>query len=195
MRYLKNYKLFENNNIEYIRMLISNHKLKEFIDEMDILYKNSDFENINQTLIMTANYCDYDMTKILIDEYKADVNCIDNESKYMKLTPLIRTSDIDIMKLLLENGANVNHCSSNGKNILIYEASYSDSNTNDRIIFLLDLFLQYDIDLNMKDNDGYDFLDYLEKDKQDKILSWLDENYPDEYFKYMKNKNIEKFNI
>ena len=189
MKHLKKYKLFEAQTT--IERIIINNKLDEFIELMDDL----DQHNINQTLIITANLDNVDMTKILLNDYKADPNHIDEHFFKNKYTALLRSSDFDIMKILLESGADVNHLALNGRNILMYEASYDDSNTFHRISQLLDLFLEYGLNMSLTDNDGKDFIDYLDGDIQVHIKHWLNENYKTEYDIYMKNKATKKFKI
>jgi len=181
-------------SIRDIESIIITNSMNDFVNLIDAFNQ----DDINQTLIMTVNLANIEMTKLLINKYNANPNWIDLNHKDMKFTSLIRTESIEIMEILLDAGANPNHQSKTGRNVIMYDASYIET-TFQRIVSLLQLFLHYDIDLSLKDNDGYDVFTLYDKthksEKNGLVLNWLKKNYQSEYNKYMKKIQIKKFKI
>ena len=53
------------------------------------------------------------------------------------------------------------------------------------------LIIEQGANWNIKNNDGKDFMDFLDKDTKEDIIN----NYPDKYQDFLDLKNMDKFNI
>jgi len=129
MKYLKNHKIFENNNLKYLNCLVNNdmYCVEDFLKNHnppeqilnDYIYIHT--LHVFNTINTAAQ--NYKLNKIFIDN-NFDINGVDNNKK----TPLFiatlvkfknNNTSIKIVKLLLENGADINHIDKNDNNVLL----------------------------------------------------------------------------
>jgi ankyrin repeat protein len=68
------------------------------------------------------------------------------------------TYKFEIAKLLLEHETSVRVVNKSGKNVLLLLANWKDPRTTENMLLLLDLFLKYHVNVNIKQNDGYSAL-------------------------------------
>ncbi len=94
----------------------------------------------------------------------------DSAFKYSKDTPLIRAifrNNIRLVKLLLENGANVNYVNALGNTpLLLLCKNYNN-------LEMLKLLLEYGADLSIKDEKGYDSRLYTISEKKIDLMNYL----------------------
>jgi len=116
-------------------------------------------------------------------------------------TPLINAAKsffLSGIKVLLENGADVNQINKSYENALIVISQYPrytiDKNIN-IIHKIIDLFIEYDINLNQRSiGRGY-VHNYSALDYSDEIALYIMEKHPEKYEEYLMKNNTEKYNL
>jgi ankyrin repeat protein len=93
---------------------------------------------------------------------------------------------IQIVKLLIRKGANVNDQEYRGQTPLMGVANYAFENLK-----LLELLIDAGADWNIVDNDGYDFMYRLSTENYNNIV----EKYPEKYKQYLIKKEANKYNL
>lgn len=161
------------------------------------------YESLNQDYLNKElfKYCgsksSLEYIKKLIKD-GADVNYI----TFDKTTPIIKASKhllYNIIKVLIENGANVNARNILNETGLIVISQYPNYtlNKNKKTIYkIIDLFIENNIDLNIKATIGRGYTqNYTALDYSDLIKDYIEKKYPDKYKEYISRKTAEKYNI
>ena len=117
---------YNDSNIYLVKLLckdgylINNDRYDLFMRWM----KENDFRNYEDgyynyyNLITNAIYGNsYQELRYIFNNYELDVNYIDKEFKYSYLETAIRYKRVEIFKLLIDNGANVNYVNSNNNTL------------------------------------------------------------------------------
>ena len=128
---------------KYIKLLLTGNQI---VDAQDNEGKTA--------LMLAALHGHYRVAKLLIEEYKADVNIQDNNG-YTALMLAAYNGREHIVKLLLENGAEVNVQNEDGNTALIL-AKYN--NPYDSII--TGLLKKYEADVNIRNKKGVSALNF-----------------------------------
>lgn len=121
-------------------------------------------------------------------------------------TPLMKSSlslFYSGIKLLIESGADVNIQNRNGETaflIIVDLPSYIVVKNLNNIKKIIDLFINNNANLNIKNKKGYDIFDYLKNYKfmpNDKnvLNDYIKNNFPKKYEEYSIIKNSEKYNL
>jgi len=147
-------------------------------------------------LMIAVDIGDIDRVKLLLS-YKADPNIIsDDLNKNTALHMVCRKSfmndlNIEIIKLLLDNGADIHARDSYGREPLHWVGGISDNHMRTRV---LDLLMKYGADLNAQDNNGDTPLNIMIDFLWSRDASWfasLFESYGDKINPDIKNKKGE----
>lgn len=116
-------------------------------------------------------------------------------------TPLIEASKkmfISAIKILLENGADpniVNDMNETGLIVISQYGSYIIKMHINKIYEIIDLFIKYNIDLNIKSiGRGY-VHNYTALDYSSQIKDYIEKTYPEKYEEYLIKQNEEKYNL
>lgn len=127
----------------------------------------------------------------------ANVNCHDSMRNN---TPLIIASqrlNYSIIKLLIENGADVNLSNKNNNNCLYYiinQNTYNYNKYKNRINSIIDLIITSGINLNNENKSNLDIFNDIQKSNPF-MIQYIIDNYPDKYKEYTMKKTANKFNI
>lgn len=97
------FKIVQSNDHEALQNLIAKNQI-------DLNQKNSDSCTL---LHIAAKYGSFECAKILIKNKKCDIDFQEQTSSHTALNFAIQNKKIDIMNLLIENGANLNLRTSN----------------------------------------------------------------------------------
>ena len=95
---------------------------------------------------------------------------------------------VDIIKMLVNAGADINIQNDDGETSLILAASYHAPHVN---LYVIRALIDGGSDWSIKDNKNKDFLDYLNKMNKKIII----ELYPEKYEGYLIKKDMEKYNL
>lgn len=124
-----------------------------------------------------------------------------NHKNVLGDTPLIEASKklfSSAIKLLLENGADpniVNDMNETGLIIISQFGSYIIQKNLNIIQDIIDLFIQYNIDLNIR-SIGIGYVhNYTALDYSSEIKEYIEKTYPEKYEEYLIKQNIEKYNL
>jgi ankyrin repeat protein len=124
---------------------------------------------------------------------------------------------LEIVKVLIENGTDVNCKNNNGWTPLIWLSNYgnleivkvliengADVNCEDNdnwtpliessyqgYLKIVKVLIENGADWNIKNKDNKDFMDYLSKKNKEIIIR----EYPEEYELYKLKKDVEKYNL
>jgi len=127
----------------------------------------------------------------------ANVNCFD---RIRYNTPLINASqqlNYSTIKLLIENGADINLVNKNNKNCIFYivnQNTYTYTKYKNKINNIIDLLISSGINLNNKNKSDVDIFDNIQESNPF-ILQYIIDNYPEEYKEYLMKKTANKFNL
>lgn len=147
-------------------------------------------------LMIAVDIGDVERVKLLLS-YKADPNSIsDDLNKNTALHMLCRKSfmsdrNIEIMKLLIDNGANIHARDAYGREPLHWIGGISDPNFRTKV---LDFLMKHEADLNAQDNNGDTPLNIMIDFLWSRDASWfasLFESYGDKINPALKNKKGE----
>jgi len=129
-----------------------------------------------------------EQVKKYIDDGR-DIEAKTNDSTIMMSA--ISYGRSDIVKLLIENGADVNHGTEWSDPLIRFGTNFYKYNDLEMLKILLDA------DAKIKTNDiGSNFITELKDDFYEKeVLHYLKTKYPNKYRDYMKLKNVKKFKI
>ena len=119
-----------------------------------------------------------------------DPNIIDFNKNNL-LTYACKTPDIidfDIIKLLIDNGVDVNYDKNNRNTPLILCSYY---NKIDECKLLIDA----GADMWFEDMFNHNSLYFIFKHKNDELLQWLKENYYSDWKKFFREKKANEFNL
>lgn len=123
-------------------------------------------------------------------EHKANVNCRNGADR----TPLMlaaRKRFYSVMKLFIENGADINAIDRDNNNAFYYliTGSYRARKTFFKII---DFLIENGINIFHKNNQGNYFLDFI---KNPDMLNYIKEKYPEIYEEWLLRKEADKYNL
>jgi ankyrin repeat protein len=122
-------------------------------------------------------------TQLLID-YGIALDDVD-EYKQTALMCAVMDDRLDVVKILINAGANYNYIDNNGRNCL-FSIKYGHS------VELIEYLINVGVDYNHVDDSGEDFFDYLiDLGYQYNRLT----KYSKKYFNYLKQHKQKKFNI
>lgn len=121
----------------------------------------------------------------LINDKDIDINYKDNHN-YSPILVAAMKERLQIVKLLIEKGANVNDQDYRGQTPLMGVSNYTYEK-----IELLELLINAGADWNIVDYEGNDFLDRLSNISYTIIV----EKYPDKYKQYLIKKEANKYNL
>ena len=127
----------------------------------------------------------------------ANVNCFDDDKFNTPLIIATKKLNYSTIKLLIENGADVNLVNKNNKNCLFYivnQNSYTYNSYKKLINNIVDLIINNKINLNAKNKKNLDIFSDI-KESNPFILEYIIDNFPDKYKEYLMIKNTDKFNI
>ena len=124
----------------------------------------------------------------LVDELKLLLksrNDLINQRSIQGWSPIIvasYNSQIDVVKLLLKKGADINDTGDNGTSVFMYAKSAFVNDTTDDFFFL-NWLLDKGALINHKDLHGLTVLDYVHKEKSDALYRFLLANGAKKYTK------------
>jgi len=131
----------------------------------DICKKNpniiNDADNILRTPLMWASLNKFLMVVKILIKYNADVNLRDLDGR----TALMMASTPKIIDILLKSGANVNIQNNNGETIIMEYLKWTTLDEN--LIIYLKKFLEYGLDLSIKNNQGLNLFEKVKKEKEE----------------------------
>lgn len=182
MKYLENYDS-KNNNNELI-MKLFDQLYNEKLDIIGFIKQHKidiDAKYFDMTILTkAANVSNYEICVKLI-ENGANIHYIDGYN----ISIIMRTPDIRIMKLLIDNGIDLDVVSSNGNTDLMYRSWVSAPD-----IEKIDLLIDSGANIDIKSN-GNTFYDMLPDD----IKKHIRDKYPEKYKRILKLKKMSTFNI
>lgn len=172
-------------NTEFVYNLLKENptleEVKEGFNELHGIDINARFE-CNATLLSTAIEYQNDLKIIeFIVNQGFELNPSDSspldkvlyflfEDYFENLDESKTVYYLDILKILLEGGAKPNHQNSTS---LIVGKFRGDRGSIKLQIELLELFIEYDTDLNIQDEDGRSMLFYCNEEEEKRIVSFL----------------------
>jgi ankyrin repeat protein len=158
---------------------------------IDKISKNLDYINYDNydygTFLVVCSYNNrYSVIKYLLEN---DANPNITHDKISPLNYAASNGYLDIVKILLKYGANINDVDNNNETSIISAAMNSGTNV---ILYLLEKGASW-----TRDNSNNFFIDYLNKfnTNEKKLIDEIKNLYPEEYKKYLKIKKSEKFNL
>jgi len=193
--------LYNDNNNKFDNKILSIIKL--LIDYgIDVNYLDSQ----DNALTLSLSNCDvigYDPFFYLVENENIDINQILNDDNQNVLNRFFTLNlrytntnmKIKIFKKLIEKGCDINNIYTtrgNNKNISSLIFLTRNENGSNRYELYMEILLENEnTDWNIKDSNGYDFLDYLSVDDLDYVIK----KYPKKYKKYLSKKRAKKFKI
>jgi len=125
----------------------------------------------------------------------ANIDCVD---VIHRTSLIIATNYLNysIIKLLLENGADINIVDKYGDNCLFYivkQDNYTYHTLMNKINIIVDLIITHGIDMNIKNNNNKDIFGLTNANPF--ILQYIIDNYPEKYKDYLLKKEADKFNL
>ena len=183
------FKLYENDNISlkdlFYEINYSNVDEEEIINiiEDNNIDVNSIYKS-NSILEIAANHSHYGLCVYLIN-HGADVNFLNS----LHQTILMRTSNIEIMKLLIDAGIDLDIQSKNKKTVLLYSASYAPLTKKDLDVILL--LIQSGANWIIEDGSGNTFIDYLNTPDKE----FFKEKFPEKWKRYERRLKSKDFNL
>lgn len=171
MKYIK---LFEISTKSQENDLIRASKRGSSKTVEDICKKNpniiNDADNILRTPLMWASLNNFLMVVKILIKYNADVNLRDLDGR----TALMMASTPKIIDILLKSGANVNIQNNNGETIIMEYLKWTPtllisiySLDENLMIIYLKKFLEYGLDLSIKNNQGLNLFEKVKKEKEE----------------------------
>jgi len=148
----------------------------KYIKKFEKAFESSLMDDINNNNIVHI--------KRLIDS-GVDLDVQDNEGD-TALTWAAYKSNKEIVELLITAGASLNVQDNDGNTALILSLFKNNNN-----IEIAKILTKAGADWSIKNNDGYDFFNWLIPVKQEQIIKL----YPKKYKEYLINKDSKKFNI
>lgn len=113
-----------------------------------------------------------------------------------------REINLEIIKLLLDYGANVNLTINNNPPVILsYAGNYTKKNNSKEYIEILRLFLKAGAKLFIEDEDGLNFFETIEmngslnKKTKKELLNIVKEESPEQYQEYIARKESTKYNL
>jgi ankyrin repeat protein len=149
--------------------------IKEILEKdmsIDIDQKDNEGKTALMSFCLNANNINklnLEIAKIFINDRKADINVKDNESKSV-LIHACDTGHLEIVKLLIEKGADINHKDKLGLNALVYAAVRAN---NDSIVKIL---LENKIEL-VADSKHRNIWNWAIENNKKEILEIIRKNY------------------
>lgn len=133
----------------------------------DICKKNpniiNDADNKLRTPLMWASLNKFLMIVKILIKYNADVNLRDLDGR----TALMLASTPKIIDILLKSGANVNIQNNNGETIIMDYLKWTPTLDENLMIIYLKKFLEYGLDLSIKNNQGLNLFEKVKKEKEE----------------------------
>ena len=178
---IKNYNIADKLN-KYYQNDINQEEIYKAIDNCSDL----DVYSVNTIKHYTALQFAINKNDVDIVEYLLKKGANPNQPSIVNLYPLFSAVDfenIKIVKLLIEYGANPNIRSFNLETplLLSFKKSY---------IHIIEYLLPI-TDWTIVNKKGYDIFDYMDDNYKKKIIK----EYPEKYEKYLREKEMKKFNI
>jgi ankyrin repeat protein len=163
--------------------------------------KNIKDKQSGRTALMLATLNRYIAVMNVLIDAGADVNIQDKEGR----TALVMSSTQKSISSLLEAGADVNIQANNGRNVAMENLSYDSDSV--KYIKLLEMFIDYGLDLDTRDNAGENLYDII-KTRQEiytrssykinyyfEIEEYLNEKYPQYKEEWEIKNNMDKYNL
>ena len=118
---------------------------------------------------------------------------INSEEGYTLLFYAVNWEMVDLVKILLENGADVNTVF-NKKNLMINLVTKISFGTD--TMKIMDILIEHDIDLNFKYGDADVFYYLKNGNAAMKLYAYeIPQKFPEQYKQYKINKDLDKFDI
>jgi len=184
MKYLKTFE-----NKKNLAVFLRDYGLRDKIEKVkELIESGSDVNKKDINGISALEYTiihkdDIKLCKLLIIA-GADMNINTIDGNPILIYTAIH--NIEIFKLLLKYGADVNIQNYFNRTALIYMSGNYIYN-----LTIIKLLIDAGADWNIKDDNGMDFLDYLKIEQKEKIIKL----YPEKYKEYLIRKNVEKYNL
>jgi hypothetical protein len=200
MKVIKNYNLFleklsgDKNGIYYDNEYKYEYKYEYNSNTIEIKKKTHEDVLIDTTSLDTlieAN--EYYSVELLLKNVDLDINKPYMSINISKAYYILDASTIDMLKLLIKNGCDINSVNSENDSLFSY---FWDKHKN--LFFLLDNDIDWELPVA-----EYKFIDYVfmkneeifDIDSQIELNNKLKERYPEKYNFYKKKYKSKKFNI
>ena len=171
MKTLKTYRqLFEKNN-SY-----------GWDDFSDLISNINDFYGKNQIILGIIEF------KKMLNTI--DVNTFDNTKGYNLIYLTISKANYKLSEILVKDYNIKLNLKTRYGNILTYASKKADTRNKE----FLGLLIEYGANWNIQDENGYDFVYYVNS-VDPKLYEYLVKEYPDKYQDYLDEKNMGKFDI
>ena len=153
------------------------------------LYEDKNYVFFSKNIFDAVESLDY---SYIIEYFKdgQDPNVLDHKGDNLMI---IATNDNNkirpkMIKILIDNGVDVNFQDENMNTPLIYCSYYFEEKA-------MKMLIDAGADWTQIDDDGNDFMYYVIKKNKKDFITWLVDNYSEKYQYYLKTQKRKEFNL